>query len=64
MPVAFADLAGRAIAVAGFAGFLPNASVINRYHPGARLSLHQARNKRDLAAPIVSVSLGLPAVFL
>jgi len=28
------------------------------------MSLHQDRDERNLAAPIVSVSLGLPAVFL
>jgi len=64
MPVAFARLAARAAAVAGFDGFEPDACLINRYDPGARLSLHQDRNERDYAAPIVSVSLGLPAVFL
>jgi hypothetical protein len=30
----------------------------------ARLSLHQDRNERDFGHPIVSVSLGLPAIFL
>lgn len=49
---------------AGFAGFVPDACLINRYQPDARLSLHQDRDERDLTAPIVSVSLGLPAVFL
>lgn len=64
MPGAFADLAARAAAAAGFDGFVPDACLINRYEPGARLSLHQDRNERDLTAPIVSVSLGLPARFL
>ena len=64
MPPAFADLATRAAAAAGFPGFVPDACLINRYQPGARLSLHQDRNERDFATPIVSVSLGLPAVFL
>ena len=49
---------------AGYPGFVPDATLINRYEPGARLSLHQDRNERDFAAPIVSVSLGLPATFL
>ena len=53
-----------AAAAAGFAGFEPDACLINRYEPGARLSMHQDRNERDFGAPIVSVSLGLPAVFL
>jgi DNA oxidative demethylase len=64
MPVVFSDLASRAAAVAGFVGFAPDACLINRYEAGSRLSLHQDRNERDFASPIVSVSLGLPATFL
>ena len=64
MPPAFADLAKRAADAAGFRGFAPDACLINRYAPGARMSLHQDRNEQDFAQPIVSVSLGLPATFL
>lgn len=64
MPEAFAALAARAAEAAGFAGFAPDACLINRYEPGARMGLHQDRDERDQEAPIVSVSLGLPAVFL
>src|SRR3989475_12913558 len=64
MPDVFADLAAQAAARAGFDGFAPDACLVNRYEPGARLSLHQDKNERDFDAPIVSVSLGLPAVFL
>jgi len=64
LPACFADLARRAAAEAGFDGFAPDACLINRYEPGTRLSLHQDRDESDLGAPIVSVSLGLPAVFL
>ncbi|EWS52873.1 Alpha-ketoglutarate-dependent dioxygenase AlkB [Methylibium sp. T29] len=64
MPRRFGELAARAAAQAGYSGFAPDACLINRYEPGARLSLHQDRNERDFSAPIVSVSLGLPAVFL
>lgn len=64
LPPVFAALAGRAAAAAGFAGFVPDACLINRYVPGARMSLHQDRNERDMTQPIVSVSLGLPATFL
>ncbi len=64
MPARFFELAHAAAAQAGLAGFLPDACLINRYEPDARLSLHQDRDERDLTAPIVSVSLGLPAVFL
>lgn len=64
MPDAFLALARDAAATAGFADFRPDACLLNRYAPGTRLSLHQDRDERDLRAPIVSVSLGLPAVFL
>jgi len=64
MPAVFLELAAQAAAEAGFGNFSPDACLINRYEPGTRLSLHQDRNERDFAAPIVSVSLGLPAVFL
>lgn len=64
MPAPFTRLARQAAAAAGFPGFVPDACLLNRYAPGSRLSLHQDRNERDMAAPIVSVSLGLPAVFL
>lgn len=64
MPAAFDALARRAAEAAGFGGFAPDACLINRYEPGARLSLHQDKNERDFGAPIVSVSLGLPATFL
>ena len=64
MPAVFQGLAERAAAAAGFDGFAPDSCLINRYEPATRLSLHQDRNERDFAAPIVSVSLGLPAVFL
>jgi alkylated DNA repair protein (DNA oxidative demethylase) len=64
MPPLFAGLAARAAAEAGFADFAPDSCLINRYAPGTKLSLHQDKNERDFAAPIVSVSLGLPATFL
>jgi alkylated DNA repair protein (DNA oxidative demethylase) len=64
MPPAFLIIAIAAARAAGFAGFAPDACLVNQYNPGARLSLHQDRNELDFAAPIVSVSLGLPAVFL
>lgn len=64
MPLVFAGLAAGAAAEAGFVGFAPDVCLINRYEPGARLSLHQDRDERRYAAPIVSVSLGLTATFL
>ena len=64
MPKVFCELAGNAAAEAGFPKFSPDACLINRYEPGARMSLHQDKDERDFDAPIVSVSLGLPAIFL
>ena len=64
MPGSFLRLAQTAAASAGFAGFFPDACLINRYEPGSRLSLHQDRDERDFSAPIVSVSLGMSATFL
>jgi DNA oxidative demethylase len=64
MPPSFRELAGQAANQAGFGGFSPDACLINRYQPGAKMSLHQDKDEQDFGAPIVSVSLGLPAVFL
>jgi alkylated DNA repair protein (DNA oxidative demethylase) len=64
MPSSFRSLATKAAAEAGFAGFEPDACLVNCYSPGARLTLHQDRNERDFRQPIVSVSLGIAATFL
>jgi DNA oxidative demethylase len=64
MPPVFWEVATTAAAAAGFSGFTPDACLISRYEPGARLSLHQDKDELDLEAPIVSISLGLPAIFL
>ena len=63
MPAVFRELAQAAARQAQFEHFEPDSCLINRYVPGARMSLHQDKNERSLAAPIVSMSLGLPAVF-
>ncbi len=64
IPPAWLALALQAAEEAGFAGFAPDACLVNRYVPGARMSLHQDKNEADLSAPVVSVSLGMSAVFL
>lgn len=64
MPVSFRRLATGAATAAGFNRFEPDACLINRYEPGARLTLHQDKDEQDYSQPIVSVSLGLPATFL
>jgi alkylated DNA repair protein (DNA oxidative demethylase) len=64
MPALLLELAARAAAAAGYEAFRPDACLINRYAPGTRLSLHRDYDERDASAPIVSVSLGLPARFL
>jgi alkylated DNA repair protein (DNA oxidative demethylase) len=64
MPNLFLDLAGRAASAAGFKNFRPDVCLINRYEHGAKLHLHIDRDEHDNAHPIVSVSLGLPAIFM
>ncbi len=64
MPAVLQALATDSAARAGFAGFAPDACLINRYAPGARMALHQDRDEADFSQPIVPLSLGLPAVFL
>ena len=64
MPEVLRRLAAAAADEAGFTGFTPEACLINRYVPGAKLSLHQDKDELDYGAPIVSISLGLPATFL
>ncbi len=64
MPAVFAALAEGAAAAAGFIGFTPDVCLINCYRPGARMALHQDKDERNFTQPIVSVSLGLPAIFL
>jgi len=63
MPASFSELAAGAAQAAGYPEFEPDACLINRYEPGARMSLHQDKDEKDFEQPIVSVSLGLPAVF-
>ena len=64
IPQPFLDLASSAAHKGGFDNFVPDSCLINCYEPGARMSLHQDKNEQDFTAPIVSVSLGLPAIFL
>lgn len=64
MPDVFLEFARSAAEAAGFPNFTPDACLINRYEPGTRLSLHQDKDELDFSAPIVSVSLGIDAVFL
>lgn len=63
IPASFMALARSATALAGYRGFTPDACLINRYQVGARMSLHQDKDERDFTQPIVSVSLGVSAVF-
>lgn len=64
LPTVFAELAHTAAEQAGFADFVPDSCLINQYVPGAKMSLHQDKDEKAYAAPIVSLSLGLPAMFL
>ncbi|WP_306930153.1 DNA oxidative demethylase AlkB [Agrobacterium larrymoorei] len=63
MPESFLSLAVKAAHEAGYPDFIPNACLINRYEPGAKMALHQDKDERDFSCPIVSVSLGLPVTF-
>jgi DNA oxidative demethylase len=64
MPQCLLDFAVRAATEAGYPDFVPDSCMINQYLPGNKLGLHQDRDERDLRAPVVSLSLGLPAIFL
>ena len=63
MPPLFRQLAVTCAREAGFDGFTPDACFMNRYEPGAKLTLHQDKDERDLRQPIVSVSLAGVAAF-
>lgn len=65
MPASFQQLANLAAAAAeaGFADFQADACLINQYNVGASMGLHQDKNELDYKQPIVSVSLGIPAIF-
>lgn len=64
MPAFLQQQAAGAAAQAGYGGFAPDACLINRYRIGAKMGLHRDQDEADFAAPIVSVSLGLPCTFL
>jgi alkylated DNA repair protein (DNA oxidative demethylase) len=64
IPALFSELAASAAAAAGYPNFNPDACIVNRYVPGARMSLHQDSQEKPLEAPVVSISLGLSATFL
>lgn len=64
LPPFLGEQAARAAALAGYPGFAPDACLINRYQPSARMGLHRDQDESDFAAPIVSVSLGLACSFL
>jgi alkylated DNA repair protein (DNA oxidative demethylase) len=64
MPEGFAALATKAAQQAGFEAFAPDACLINRYEPGARMGAHRDQDELDMDQPIVSVSIGLPAAFV
>lgn len=63
MPERFLTLAAEAAAAAGYVDFVPDACLVNRYEPGAKMGLHRDKDELDFDAPIVSVSLGIPATF-
>jgi alkylated DNA repair protein (DNA oxidative demethylase) len=64
MPDTFIQLARDAAEQAGFLNYIPDSCLINRYTPGSGMGLHQDKDEQDMSAPIVSVSLGVPVIFL
>lgn len=63
MPPTWQRLARDAAARVGWQDFVPDACLLNRYEPGARMGLHQDKNERDYSQPIVSVSIGASCSF-
>ena len=64
MPTSFLSLAEIAASEAGFNQFTSDVCLVNCYKPGAKLSLHQDKDEQNFDSPIVSVSLGVTAMFL
>lgn len=64
MPELIYQLAVDAASACGFDHFTPDVCLINCYQPGAGMGLHQDKDEKDFSAPIVSISLGVPAIFL
>jgi alkylated DNA repair protein (DNA oxidative demethylase) len=60
---AIPPLALRAWRELGRYALAPEACLINFYDAAARMGLHQDRDEADLAAPIVSLSLGCSCIF-
>ena len=63
LPEKFMSLAERASKKAGYSGFQPDVCLINRYEVGVSLSPHIDQDEADKGWPIVSVSIGIPAIF-
>ena len=64
MPEFLQQQAQALAAQAGYGAFRPDVCLINCYDVGAKMGLHHDADEQDMAAPIVSVSLGLPCTFV
>jgi alkylated DNA repair protein (DNA oxidative demethylase) len=64
MPAVFRSAVASIVNGSPWPDFQPDASLINFYEPGAKMGLHQDRDERDFAQPIVTISLGDDADFL
>lgn len=64
MPTMFKTLAREMASSVGFEDFEPDVCLINQYMPKVGMGLHQDKDEQDLSQPIVSLSLGVPAIFL
>lgn len=63
LPTKFLQLHKYACELAGLPRFKPDACLINCYEIGLSMGRHQDKDEVDASWPIVSISLGLPAVF-
>ena len=63
MPKDIETIISNAAKKAGFENFFPDSCLINCYKPGVGLTAHVDKDEIDFSQPIVSVSLGVSAVF-
>jgi alkylated DNA repair protein alkB homolog 1 len=62
-PADLSEYSQRIARGAGFS-FSPEAGIINYYQPGDSLTGHVDRSEKNMSVPLLSISLGLTAVFL
>ena len=63
IPKNISSVVSNAAKKVGFGGFIPDSCFINCYKPGVALTAHIDQDEVDFSQPIVSVSLGVSAIF-